>query len=121
MAGASVARAPSLPARVALPAAGQPAPERTGLIGAVGGFVLLLIVICGVAAFCSDVELLRRAFGCCAPSSKVVARDEGEAFLSRATSEEERLDNHTGLHPGLDAAFRHVEKLEANMLRKPSR
>lgn len=87
----------------------------------VGGGVLLLILICGVAAFCGDSELVRRTLGLGA-STKVAARDEGEAFLSKAPSEEERLDGADGgLHPGLDAAFRHVEKLEASMLRKSAK
>jgi len=72
------------------------------------------------AAFCGDSEVIRRAFGCCA-STKVVAKDEGEAFLQKAPSEDERLDADGGLHPGLDAAFRHVEKLEASMLHKSAR
>jgi len=51
-------------------------------------------------------------------------RDEGEAFLALGDEPEERDPRGAAaeaLHPGLDAAFKHVEKLEQNMLRKSVR
>jgi len=119
-AGEVATRSTRAPVGAGAPIAGEAAPAHAGLVGMVGGGVLLLIVICGVAAFCGDSEVIRRAFGCCA-STKVAAKDEGEAFLQKAPSEDERLDADGGLHPGLDAAFRHVEKLEASMLHKSAR
>lgn len=75
-------------------------------------------------AFCSDVELLRRLLGL-----KWGVRDEGQAFLEVGEELEDvkpvdgsgrgmRRGSQEMLHPGLDAAFAHVEKLEQNMLRK---
>ena len=62
--------------------------------------------------------MLRRLLACCGgvrePKRKL--RGEGEAFLHLTEEvDESRRAGTEALHPGLDAAFKHVEKLEANM------
>ncbi|KAL3894322.1 MAG: hypothetical protein SGPRY_013841 [Prymnesium sp.] len=121
------------------------AEDHAGLLGAVGGGILLLIVICGVAinlaGFLLMADLWLQTALVANGNSSLVASDaegvsrflarfsltksngwdEGESFLHRRDDSEdglERLDLAEELHPGLDAAFKHVEKLEANMKRK---
>jgi len=93
--------------------------EPSGLGSKLGGLVLLFIIICGVAACCSDSEELRRLFRICAQFQRE-KRDEGEAFLGQQREGQEHRVNGEMLHPGLelDAVFKHVEELEANIRRK---
>lgn len=72
------------------------------------------------AAFCCDSEPLRRLFGRGAGGRKAHKWDEGEAFLTRNDDGDDRMESADELHPGLEAAFKHVEKLEANMKHKHS-
>ena len=67
--------------------------------------------------------MLRRLLACCGGvrEPKRTLRDEGEAFLNLNETDESRRVGTEALHPGLDAAFKHVEKLEANMLKKGGR